>query len=65
VSPTNHNLIQLTGRYAECPACHVPNCDPVPPRYPLTVRGPSSDCEITPHLPTCLYLCKVREGAEA
>jgi hypothetical protein len=65
VSPNNPNLIEIIGRYAECPSCHAPDCDPRPERWPLTVRGLSASCEITPHLPTCNYLHKVRKGGPA
>lgn len=65
VSPTDPNLLSIVGHYAECPECHTPACDPVPPRYPVTVRGVSPHALITPHVPTCIYLRKVREGGPA
>lgn len=65
VSPTDSTRIQITGRPGFCEECHVPWCEPVPPRYPVTVSGPVHDAVVTIHTPTCIYLRKVREGAVA
>lgn len=65
VSPSNPNLIEIVGSYRACGDCHAPDCDPVPERWPLIVRGRGASRTITPHLPTCVYLRKVREGGPA
>jgi hypothetical protein len=65
VSPNNSQLVQITGKPAVCSECHVPWCEPIPPRYPVTVSGPVSAATVTIHTPDCLYLRKVREGASA
>lgn len=65
MSPHDPQLIQLTGRFAVCTECKVPWTEPIPPRFPVTFRGPVQAVVATIHQPNCLYLRKVREGAPA
>lgn len=65
VSPNDVTQVQITGQFAVCPECHVPWCEPIPPRYPVTVSGPLATAVVTIHTPTCIGLRKVREGSPA
>lgn len=62
MSPINPHAIALAGVYLRCPDCRCPWTEPVPPRWLLTVKGVMAEARITPHLPTCSALKRVRDG---
>lgn len=65
VSPVNPRKVQLSGEYLRCPSCQCPWAEPIPPRWVLTVHGTMDDAWLTPHLPTCAELRRIRKGGEA
>lgn len=64
MSPIYRNHVQINGRFVRCPTCQAPFVDPIPPRWPVTLKGEISDAAITLHLPDCEFLDELRKGTD-